>query len=111
MNVLTELWVGMPIATYSSSRFWSAPTIEATCEDLRSRGWLDGDQLSEAGRAMRNQIEAATDELQASIINSVVAGCVGESAVDELLNDLADWSQQCIDTNAFPPDVFKRAAG
>jgi outer membrane murein-binding lipoprotein Lpp len=111
MNILTELWVGMPIATYSASRFWSAPTIEATCDDLRSRGWLEGDQLSKSGRTMRDEIEAATDELQSSIISSVVAGCADDAAVDGLMNDVADWSQRCIDVNAFPPDVFKRAAG
>jgi hypothetical protein len=111
MNILTELWVGMPIATYSASRFWSVPTIEATCEDLRSRGWLDGDQLSESGRTMRDQIESATDELQGSIIDSLVLGCSDDAAVEGLINDLADWSQRCIGANAFPPDVFKRAAG
>jgi hypothetical protein len=111
MNILTELWVGMPIATYSASRFWSAPTIEATCNDLRSRGWLDGNQLSESGRQMRDGIEAATDELQASIIDNVVVGCADDTAIDGLINDLADWSQRCIDANAFPPDIFKRAAG
>lgn len=107
MNILTELWVGMPIATYSASRFWSAPQIDAVCDDLRSRGWLDGDQLSEGGQQMRDGIEAATDELQASFVGDLVLTC----AVDALSEDLSDWSQRCIDAKAFPPDVFKRAAG
>jgi len=111
MNVLTELWVGMPIATYSASRFWSAPTIEATCDDLRSRGWLDGDQLSESGRTMRDGIETTTDELQASVVRDLVLACADGAAVDALIEDLSDWSQRCIDAEAFPPDVFKRAAG
>ena len=111
MNVLTELWVGMPIATYSASRFWSAPTIEATRDDLRSRGWLDGDQLSEVGRTMRDGIEAATDELQASVIGNLVLGCQDSAAVEALIDNLANWSQRCIDAAAFPPNVFKRAAG
>lgn len=111
MNVLTELWVGMSIATYSASRFWSEPTIEATCDDLRSRGWLDGDQLSESGRTMRDGIETATDELQASVVRDLVLACADGAAVDALIEDLSDWSQRCIDAEAFPPDVFKRAAG
>jgi hypothetical protein len=111
MNVLTELWVGMPVATYSASRFWSAPTIDAACNDLRSRGWLDGDQLSDAGRTMRDEIEAATDALQASAVGDIVLGCAESAAFDALITELGNWSQRCIDANAFPPDVFKRAAG
>ena len=60
MNVLTELWVGMPLGSYTATRGWSPDQIEHTA-----------------------------------------------AAIDER----ASWSELCTSARAFPPDVFKRAAG
>ena len=38
MNVLTELWLGMPLGSYSATRGWSGERIEATAAALRERG-------------------------------------------------------------------------
>lgn len=111
MNILTELWVGMPIGTYSASRFWSAEVIEAAADELRSRGWLAGDDLSPQGHAERDEIEATTDRLQAQVVADMEVGAVDEGGVDTWIEELAGWSQRCIDVDAFPPNVFKRAAG
>ena len=46
MNVLTEVWVGMPLGSYSATRGWSQQQIEATAAALRAEGLLDGDDLS-----------------------------------------------------------------
>ena len=105
MNILTELWVGMPLGSYTASRGWSPEQIAATAEGMRQKDWLEGDQLSEEGAAFRGAIEEDTDMLGQSIIDAL-----GDS-FDSIVADLETWSQLCIDAKAFPPDVFKRAAG
>jgi hypothetical protein len=105
MNVVTELWVGMPLGSYSATRGWSAEQIAAAAHDLRQAGLLDGDELSAAGRRQRDVLEATTDAMEASIVDSLGNHFEGDLA------QLGDWSQRCVDAGAFPPDVFKRAAG
>jgi hypothetical protein len=105
MNILTELWVGFPLCTYSATRGWSPEELETTAEDLRQIGLIDGDQLSDEGRILRNDIEAATDELELPIVEAL------GTADDSIITRLDDWSRCCIEAKAFPPDPFKRAAG
>ncbi|MGH1491951.1 MAG: SCO6745 family protein [Acidimicrobiales bacterium] len=105
MNVLTELWVGMPLGSYTASRGWSPESIAEAADGLRGRGLLDGDQLSAEGQAFRQDIEAATDRLEQPIIDAFGGD------FDAVVDQLAMWSEECIAAEAFPPDVFKRAAG
>ena len=105
MSVLTELWVGFPLGEYSGSRGWEPEAIEASADALRSAGLLAGDELSADGRALRDRIEDATDRAQAQLVARL-----GDD-VDGLLADLTAWSALCVDASAFPPNVYKRAAG
>jgi hypothetical protein len=104
-NVLTELWVGMPLGTYSATRGWSADDIAATAAVLRAAGLLDGDELSGAGRTRRDRLEAATDAMEQSIVDTLGPD------LDSLVAQLDEWSAACVASGAFPPDVYKRAAG
>jgi hypothetical protein len=105
MNVLTELWVGMPFASYSATRGWTPEQLAATADRLRADGLLDGDQLSRRGQVWRDGLEATTDAQERSIVEALRDG------FDELVARLDEWSARCIAAGAFPPDVFKRAAG
>jgi hypothetical protein len=105
MNVLTELWVGMPLGSYTATRGWSPDQIEQTVAALRAAGLIEGDQLSAAGSRAREELEAATDALERSIVEAL------GTDLDAVADALADWSERCIAARAFPPDVFKRAAG
>lgn len=105
MNILTELWVGMPLGAYTATRGWSPEDISAAVANLSARGWLDGERLSPDGLAFRTAIEDATDRLEMPIIDALGDG------FDDLVSSLDAWSQLCIAAKAFPPDVFKRAAG
>lgn len=105
MNILTELWVGMPLGSYTASRGWTPEDIATTTAGMQAKGWLVGELLSEAGLALRTAIEEATDELEQAVVDSL-----GES-FDAIVSDLEQWSHLCIAAKAFPPDVFKRAAG
>jgi hypothetical protein len=105
MNILTEVWLGMPLYAYSASRVWSPDALGAATDRLRSRGLLDGDALTPAGQRFRDDIEAATDAAQRCVVEAIGADL--DAAVDKL----AAWSSRLIDGGAFPPNVHKRAAG
>jgi hypothetical protein len=108
MNVLTELFIGMPLGSYSASRAWSADQIADAADDLRSAGLIqtaDGDAgLTVAGLDYRREIEARTDALDQPLIDAI-------GDLEAIIEPLQTWSQRCIDAGSFPPDPFKRAAG
>jgi hypothetical protein len=105
MNVLTELWVGMPLGSYSATRGWTPEQLTATADRLRADGLLDGDQLSRRGQVWRDGLEATTDAQERSIVEALGDG------FDGVVARLNEWSASCVAAGAFPPDVFKRAAG
>ena len=105
MNVLTEVWVGFPLGSYSATRGWSPEQIAAAADRLRGGGLLVADELTDAGRRLRDGIEADTDALEASIVEAL------GPHLDADLAALDEWSARCVAARAFPPDVFKRAAG
>jgi len=105
MNVLTELWLGYPLGEYSGTRAWPEETTAAALASLRERGLLDGDELTAAGRAARDAIEASTDAMEQPVVDAL--GADFAATVDQL----ATWSATCVEAATFPPDPRKRAAG
>lgn len=105
MNVLTELWVGMPLESYTATRGWPAEAISAAVGSLRARGLLDGDVLSEAGRQARGQVEAATDRQGQQLVE-----LLGDD-LEPLCIRLDAWGEALVAAGHFPADVLKRAAG
>ena len=105
MNVLTECWVGMPLLSYTSTRGWPEPAMQAAVAGLEARGWLRDGTLTETGHAARAGIEDRTDTAE----QSIVAALGGQ--LDEVCARLDDWGARCIAAGAFPGDILKRAAG
>jgi helix-turn-helix protein len=105
MNIVTELYLGMPLGSYSATRAWPEETTTAAIERLRSDGVLEGDALSADGRRMRDEIEERTDDAQQSIVDAIGAD------LDATIDQLNAWSEKCVQAKAFPPDAYKRAAG
>ncbi len=105
MNVLTELWVGMPQLSYTATRGWSPEVMEQAVDSLTSRGLVDDGALTEAGRATRDSIEDDTDAQEQSIVDAL------GDRLDEVCEQLDVWGTHCIEAGAFPPDILKRAAG
>lgn len=108
MNVLTELFVGMPLGSYSASRGWSAEQIADAADDLRTAGMIDAANqdhaLTGVGLDYRREIEARTDALDQPLIDAI-------GDLDAIVDPLRTWSTSCIQAGSFPPDPFKRAAG
>jgi hypothetical protein len=105
MGVLSELWVGYPLGEYSGTRAWPPEAAAAAVTRLQADGLLADDTLTAAGRAFREQIEAATDTAQDTLLAAV------GNDLKAVVEQTDVWSQRCVDAGAFPPDIRKRAAG
>ncbi|MEC3914884.1 SCO6745 family protein [Nocardia sp. CDC160] len=62
-HVLFSASTGAPEQLWRDNRGWSETDWQAARERLRGRGLLDADGLTDAGRALRQHIEARTDAL------------------------------------------------
>jgi len=86
--VLTDLWRGPVISSVSSS--WSPTDQDAARERLRDRGLVFGDEISEEGRALRDEIEVATDRQELDVVAALA------DDADELLVLLTPWSTAAV---------------
>lgn len=105
MNILTELWLGMPLGPYTATRGWSEPRIAATATELEQRGLIASGALTDAGRQFRDDIEERTDAMEQRIVQAI-----GDD-FEALVAQLQGWSNLCIAAKTFTSDVYKRAAG
>jgi len=91
INVLTEPWRGVEIGSVTTVAMgWSADACAAAAERLRERGLLAGDQLTEEGQRLRDEIELATDRQEGPLV-----AAVGDD-VDELFDLLAGWARAVV---------------
>lgn len=87
--VLTDRWRGPLISSVTGS--WPADELAAALDRLRDRGLVDGDEISDFGRAAREAIEDATDLQETEVV-----AALGDDA-DELLDRLAPWSSAVVE--------------
>jgi hypothetical protein len=99
IGLLTDPWRGQPLKSWVRSRGWTEDELDAACERLRSRGLLDGDQLTEAGRARREEIESATDAMEVRVV-----AALGDDAA-KLFALLDGWSDQVVAAGGYPGRV------
>ncbi len=104
-NVLTERWLGFGLGEYSATRGFGPPQLGAAVANLQARGWMDGDDLTDRGRAARVRIEEVTDASQESLIEGCGAG------LDGIIAKAGDISTRLVAARAFPADPRKRAGG
>ena len=99
IGLLTDPWRGQPLRSWVRSRGWTDEELEAGCDRLRSRGLLDGDELTEAGRDLRESIESHTDAMHRRVVDSL-----GDDA-DRFFTVLDRWAQQMVDARSYPARV------
>ncbi len=91
IGILTELYWGMPVRSYSRTRGWTAEEFDASEHHLRNLGYLDGEgaetHLSLEGRHAREQLEVATDAQMLPALDAL-----GDD-IDELFDILAPWGE------------------
>ena len=105
MNILTELWVGMPLLSYTATRGWAPDAMHRAVARLERRGWVRDGGLTDSGLAARLSIEQRTDAQE-----QLIVAALGDR-LEEVCSRLNHWGQLCIEAGAFPPDSLKRAAG
>ena len=98
--LLTEQWWGLSARAYTPTRGWQAADMDAGFERLQSRGLMTDDaQLTDAGRAFREEIEVRTDELERPIVEAL-----GDE-LDELVEHLDAWSDAIISAGSYPQRI------
>ena len=97
IGLLTELYWGLPMRSYIRTRAWSDAQLDAAEKRLVARGLVADGGLTDAGRAVRESVEVATDAQCA-----VVADALGPG-LDELIDLLVPWGQAIRDAGGYPP--------
>lgn len=105
INVLTELWVGFGAGEYSSSRGCSPDQISAATRRLADLGWMASGRLTAAGRAVRDELEVATDRSQQTLVEAL------GDRLEDVIERAETVSAKVVAARAFPHDPRKRAAG
>ena len=104
-NLLTEAWVGYEPLSYTGTRAWSPESMAAAQAALRDRGLLADGRLTEAGSALRQAVEQATDLAMAPVV-----AALGDD-LDDVVARCSAWGRALTDHGWFPPDPYKHAAG
>ncbi len=86
IGVLSELYWGLPARSYSRTRMWSGDDYDAAEAVLGERGLLEDRQLTDEGRAFREQLEVDTDRACRPIVEAL-----GDD-VDRLVHVLGRWA-------------------
>jgi DNA-binding MarR family transcriptional regulator len=93
IQLLTERWrIRTNAGSTTADRMgWTTDEIAAALDQLRAEGWIDraGD-LTEAGRAFRDDVELATDRQERALVEAL-----GDD-VDELFGLLAPWARAVV---------------
>ena len=105
MNVFTEVWNGIEQGTYTASRGWDEDQVAGGVAVLQARGWLVDGVLTEEGRQVRHELEAATDIAQWRLVEAL------GGALDDTVSALDQWGERCVSAGVFPADILKRACG
>ena len=104
VNVLTELWLGMPLGAYTAMRRgWSEADIASAVADLETRGLVASGEITTSGRAFRDDLEDRTDALEQPVIDAI-----GDD-FEPAAKALDRWSAAIADSGAFPPGSYRAA--
>jgi hypothetical protein len=96
IGLLSELYWGLPMRSYSRTRAWSDAEFTAAHERLQQRGLVDEVGFTDAGRSLRELIEVHTDEQMHGAL-----AALGDD-LDELLSILLPWGAAIRDAKGYP---------
>ena len=86
IQLMSELRMHIPLKTYSMTRGWTVEQMDASLDDMRSRGWVEGDTFTAVGERFRDQLEADTDAMEVPILDEIGAD------FDQLVGLLRPWA-------------------
>lgn len=109
IGLMSELYWGLPMRSYSRTRAWTDAQFDAAHERLKARGLLDDEGFTDAGRAAREAVEVATDAQMRPAIEAL-----GDD-FDELVALMTPWGAQVRDQKGYlsagPHDLATAAQG
>jgi hypothetical protein len=98
IGLLTELYWGLGLGTYIYTRGWSQTQVQEGIMRLEEKGYLADDAFTEAGRDYRRGIEAATDAMDADVVEEL------EDNAEELFACLEPITKAVLDARGYPVD-------
>jgi hypothetical protein len=105
MNILSELWLGMPLGSHTAMWGWPQDAIAGGASRLANRDLVWDGQLTAAGRRLREGLEERTDAQERPVVDAL-----GDD-FERVVESLDEWAAACVAAGAFPPDPYKRAGG
>ncbi|MEY4339089.1 MAG: hypothetical protein RLZ14_939 [Actinomycetota bacterium] len=96
IGLLSELYWGLPMRSYSRTRAWTDAQFDAAHERLQQRGLVDATGFTDAGRALREQVEVATDAQMARAMATL------GNDLGELLDILTPWGAAIRAAKGYP---------
>ena len=96
IGLLTELYWGLPLRTYSRTRAWTDEQFDAATERLEAEGLIADGAFTTAGRALREDIEVHTDDQMRPTLEAL-----GDD-ITELCDRLAPWGEAIRAANGYP---------
>jgi hypothetical protein len=106
INLLTELWLGMPLGGYTMMRRgWLGETVPTAITDLEEQGLVSDGAITSAGRRLRDDIEERTDVMEQPIIDAI-----GDD-LEATVHLLDRWSARLVERGEFPPGTYTRVSG
>ena len=96
IGVLSELYWGLPIKSYSKSRGWTDAEYNDAIDRLERDGLLKNNTLTDTGRLARDSIENATD-----IQCQLIVDTLGED-IRDLIAILRPWCVQIRNAKGYP---------
>jgi hypothetical protein len=97
IGLLSELFWGMTIKTYSRSRGWSEADYEEAIERLATDGYITREgALTTQGRASREHVEKLTDVQMECVVRAL------GSQIDELITILKPWGAAIRAAKGYP---------
>lgn len=96
IGLLSELYWGLPMRSYSRTRAWSDEQFEAAHQRLRSRGLVDAIGFTPAGRQLREEIEINTDSQMAGVVRTLGGD------LQELVDLLNPWGAAIRSGHGYP---------
>lgn len=85
IGLMSELYWGLPMRSYSRTRAWTDEQFDAAHDRLRSRGLVDDVGFTPAGRAAREAVEVQTDVQMRPVLDAL------GDAIDELFTAVEPW--------------------
>ncbi len=96
IGLMTELFWGLPLKSYSRTRGWSEDDYRAAIDRLTSRNLIRDGAFTPEGHAAREAVERATDAQMSGAISAM-----GDD-LDRLLGLLTPWSQAVQTHKGYP---------